>query len=156
MFHERIHTKLIDDESMPWIPFAPYNEEVLVKYLKLDPVRGECIALIKAPAGATLPRHQHGGSVTVYTLQGRWKYVEHEWIAAAGSLVFETAASRHTPQALDNTEPVITLNILGGDVLFLGADDEVTAVENWKTGFARYRAYCRSHGIVPVDLTAFG
>ena len=62
MFHERIHTTLIDDESMPWIPFAPYNEEVLVKYLKLDPVRGESIALIKAPAGATLPRHQHGGS----------------------------------------------------------------------------------------------
>ena len=41
MFHEQIHTTVIDDESLPWVPFAPYADNVFLKYFKLDPIRGE-------------------------------------------------------------------------------------------------------------------
>lgn len=155
MLHEQIHTSVIDDESIPWIPFAPYSEDVMVKHFKADPISGETITMLKAPAGTQLPRHYHSGTVIVYTLQGRWKYAEHDWIAGPGSVVYETAASSHTPQVVDRTGHVIALNIVVGDLVFLGENDQILAIENWKSAVQRYENYCKKVGAVPRDITAF-
>lgn len=151
--YENIDASLLQDNETPWVPFLPYSDEVFLKYFKLDPVHGEIIALLKAPANYQLPAHYHGGSVVVYTLQGRWSYVEHDWIAEEGSLVYETTASQHTPRSHD--KEVITLNIVRGDSEYLDADGNVLAKENWKTHMDRYLAYCESQGITPKDLTSF-
>ena len=155
MLYEEIHTAVIEDESIPWVPFAPYSSEVLIKYFKCDPIRGETITLLKAPAGTVMPRHRHTGTVIVYTIKGSWKYVEHDWVAGPGSIVFETAGSSHTPQALDHGEEVITLNIVVGDLLFVNEQDQVLAIEGWKSGVDRYLAFCAAADIEPVDITAF-
>lgn len=155
MNYENIHTAVIDDESLPWVPFLPYSDQVMLKYFKCDPIRGETIVLLKAPAGAQLPKHHHSGTVIVYTIKGRWKYAEHDWIAGPGSIVFETAASSHTPQVVEDGGELIALNIVVGDLVFLGENDAVLATENWKSGVARYLAHCKSAGIEPVDITAF-
>ena len=42
-----------------------------------------------------------------------------------------------------------------GDLAFLDENDNIVALENWKTGLQRYLAYCEQHGIKPKDLTAF-
>jgi hypothetical protein len=124
-----------------------------VKYLKLDPIRGETIFLMKVPAGTQLPRHHHSGTVIVYTIEGQWKYKEHDWTAGPGSVVYETAATSHTPEALGGDVQV--LNIVLGDLLFTDDQGRVRAIENWKTGLDRYLAHCKEHGIAPRDLTAF-
>ena len=155
MLYEQIHTAVIEDESIPWVPFAPYSNDVLIKYFKCDPIRGETITLLKAPAGTVMPRHRHTGTVIVYTVKGSWKYVEHDWVAGPGSIVFETAGSSHTPQVLDNAEEVITLNIVVGDLLFMNEQDQVLAIEGWKSGVDRYLAFCAAADIEPVDITAF-
>jgi 2,4'-dihydroxyacetophenone dioxygenase len=155
MNYENVRTSCIDVERLPWIPFTPYSAEVELKYVKLDPVRGEVIALLKSPAGIQMPRHHHSGTVIVHTLAGRWKYVEHDWVAGPGSVVFETAGSEHTPQALPDGGEVVALNIVVGDLVYLDADDRVIAIENWKTALQRYLGFCREHGIEPEDLTAF-
>ena len=72
-----------------------------------------------------------------------------------GSVVYETAASSHTPQASDSTGDVIALNIVSGDLVYLDDNDRVVAVENWKTALDRYLAYCEANGMTPRDLTAF-
>lgn len=156
MYHEHVQTSVIDDESLPWVPFAPYSNDVFLKYFKLDPIRGETIVLMKVPAGVELPRHHHSGTVIVYTIEGRWKYKEHDWIAGPGSVVFETAASSHTPQAVSKDGHVVVLNIIVGDLVFLSEDGQMLATENWRTGLQRYLAYCEQAGIEPRDLTAFG
>jgi hypothetical protein len=81
MLYEQVDTSLIDGESLPWVPFAPYAENVLLKYFKLDPIRGEWIVLMKSPIDMQLPKHHHTGTVMVYTIEGKWKYKEHDWIA---------------------------------------------------------------------------
>lgn len=156
MYHQHVQTSLIDDESLPWVPFTPYFDDVRLKYFKLDPVRGEMIVLVKVPAGGELPRHHSSGTAIVYTIEGRWKYKEHDWIAGPGSVVFETAASSHTPEAVGSEGHVVVLNIVVGDLIFLDANGQVMAIENWKTGLQRYLAYCEQAGITPRDLTAFG
>lgn len=155
MLYEQIHTSVIDDASIPWVPFAPYTNDVLIKYFKCDPIRGETITLLKAPQGTELPKHHHSGTVIVYTIKGSWKYKEHDWIAGPGSIVFETAASSHTPQVLQDGGEVITLNIVVGDLLFLGENDQIMAIENWKSGVDRYLAYCKTAKVQPKDITAF-
>ncbi|TDN64031.1 2,4'-dihydroxyacetophenone dioxygenase family protein [Paraburkholderia sp. BL10I2N1] len=156
MFYEKVATECIDDASIPWVPFAPYSTDVLVKYFKLDPTRGETITLLKAPAGVQMPKHHHTGTVIVYTIKGRWKYAEHDWVAGPGSIVFETAGSSHTPLALPGDDEIIALNIVQGDLLYLNDNDQVIAKENWKTGMERYLAYCEANRLIPKDLTAFG
>jgi quercetin dioxygenase-like cupin family protein len=153
---ESIDPDCICDESLPWLPFTPYSDEVKIKYFKLDPVRGEIVSVLKVPPGVQLPKHHHTGSVIVYTVQGRWKYLEHAWTAEPGSVVYETASSDHTPVALDNgTQDVITFNITHGELIFLDENDRPLAVENWKTSMQRYLDYCRQHGLVARDLTSF-
>ncbi|TDN58677.1 2,4'-dihydroxyacetophenone dioxygenase family protein [Paraburkholderia sp. BL10I2N1] len=155
MLFEQIETACVQDADIPWVPFSPYSDQVFVKYFKLDPIRGETIALLKAPATGQMPQHHHTGTVIVYTVQGRWKYREHEWIASTGSVVYEVAGSSHTPQALPGDEDIVTLNIIQGELLFLDERKQVIAIENWRSGWDRYAAYCAANGIRPRDLTAF-
>ena len=96
MLYKQIDTAVIDGESLPWVPMTPYTDKILLKYFKLDPIRGEWIVMMKVPLGVQLPKHHHTGTVMVYTIEGKWKYEEHDWVAGPGSIVYETAASTHT------------------------------------------------------------
>ena len=96
MLYEQIDTAVIDGDKLPWVPLTPYTDQILLKYFKLDPIRGEWIVLMKVPLGVQLPKHHHTGTVMVYTIEGKWKYEEHDWVAGPGSIVYETAASTHT------------------------------------------------------------
>lgn len=154
MFFEKIDTALIDVEALPWVPFLPYSETVFVKAIKVDPIRGEWITLLKAPADVELPRHHHSGTVQVYTISGEWKYKEHDWTAVPGSFVFETAGTQHTPIGVGK-EDVVTLNIVMGDWNLVDDDGKVLAVENWKSVMQRYLDHCKKHDIAPVDISSF-
>ncbi|MCA8296754.1 2,4'-dihydroxyacetophenone dioxygenase family protein [Burkholderia sp. AU30198] len=155
MFYESVATECINDDSIPWVPMSENLPDVLLKYFKLDPTRGEIIVLMKSPGRGQLPKHHHTGTVIVYTVQGSWKYIEHDWVAGPGSLVFETAASSHTPQALPGDE-VVTFNIVQGELVYLDENDRIISIENWKSALKRYLAHCEKHGIAPKDITAFG
>jgi hypothetical protein len=37
--------------------------------------------------------HRHNGTVMVYTLSGRWKYHQCDWVVEAGDFVFEPSES---------------------------------------------------------------
>jgi len=152
-FFESIDTGLIEPEALPWTPFLPYTDRVYVKLIKVDPIRGEWITLLKAPAGFELPRHHHSGTVHVYTLQGEWRYKEHNWVAKAGTFVFETAGTEHTPVAVGKDD-VITLNIVQGDWIVIDEAGKPLAIETWKTAMQRYLDHCDRHRIEPVDVSS--
>ena len=154
MNYEKVATSYVDAESYPWIPFTPYSDKVFLKVLKCEPVSGTFVTLLKAPADIALPKHHHRGTVMVYTIQGQWRYMEHDWVAQPGSFVYETAASTHTPEG-HGEDDVITLNVQVGDSIYLDKNGGVMAIENWKTMLDRYLDYCRSRGIEPVDVSSF-
>ena len=154
MFHETIDTALIDVEALPWMPFSPYSEEIFLKLIKVDPIRGEWTTLLKLPPYTELPMHHHSGTVMVWTVTGSWRYKEHNWVANAGSFVFETAASRHTPVTVGDEE-VITLNIIQGDWNVMSPEGAVLAIENWKSMVDRYVNFCKAQGLEAIDVTSF-
>lgn len=144
---------VIDDESIPWVPLAPYTNQVFVKYFRLDSQRGEVTALVKAPAGVQLPRHRNTGTVMAYTLAGRWKVLEEDWIAGPGSLVVMTAAASRTPQVIGDNGEALVLTIVAGDRIVVDREDKALAIENCDTDLRRYLAWCAHARIVPKDIT---
>jgi quercetin dioxygenase-like cupin family protein len=154
---EDADTRCMADASLPWLPLAPYAALAAVKLLSADAVRGELILVLRAPPGIELPRHRISGSTTIYTVQGRWKYREHDWVAGPGSLVIEPDSVPHTPQTLgDGTDDVVVFLFVAGDMLLLDAADRVTGIENWRSAVGRYLEYCGANGIEPRDITTQG
>jgi 2,4'-dihydroxyacetophenone dioxygenase len=155
MLYENIEASCFSDESLPWLPMG-LGGEAQVKYFRCDPIRGELIALLKAPSTVKLPRHHHSGTVIIYTLKGKWKYKEHDWVAGPGSVVYETAASTHTPEALPEGGPeVVALNVISGDLVYYDESDKVIMVSNWRTALGHYLDHCRKAGVEPIDITGF-
>jgi len=156
MNFEQVNTLCMSEDASPWMPFAPYNDAVQVKYFRADPVRGEVLATFKLPAGELLPLHHHTGTITIFTVQGRWRFLEHDWVATPGSVVFAPSSLRHTPQALPEEEnEVLVFCAIVGELHFLDSQGNALAVENWKTAVNRYLAHCKVHGIAPRDITSF-
>lgn len=141
-------------EDLPWIPFTPHSATVKVKLLKVDPVTGQAITMLKVPGGEGLGVHDHHGTVIVYTLQGAWRYLEHEWTARAGDLVYETAGSRHTFVA-EPGEEVVAFVMIEGALEFIDPEGRSLGLESWKTFLERYYRFCDEHRLRPIDLTRF-
>jgi 2,4'-dihydroxyacetophenone dioxygenase len=143
-----------DNDKLPWVPFTPYNAAVGTKLLKVDPVSGQSVTMLRVPGGQGLGVHNHYGTVIVYTVQGAWRYLEHDWVSRAGDLVYESAGSRHTLQ-VEPGEDMLAFIIVEGALEFIGADGKSMGLENWKTFLERYYRFCEANRIRPVDLTSF-
>jgi hypothetical protein len=152
--HEEIVTANVKADSVPWVPFVPYSDEVELKYFKIDPIHGEIVVSMKFPPGIELPTHYHTGTVIGHTMKGAWRYLEHDWVSEAGDTVYETAASSHTPASVGPEDAEVFFVIIG-ELLFLDGDGNIIARENWKTSIERYENHCREHGLEIQDLTSF-
>jgi 2,4'-dihydroxyacetophenone dioxygenase len=140
---DQFDTRCIGNDSQPWLPFAPYAELASVKLLAADPLSTEVVLLLRLPPGIELPRHRLTCPATIYTLQGRWRYREQDWIVGPGSLLIEAAGSPHTPQALpDGTDDAIALVFAKGEMQLLDAAGDVIAAHDWNSAVNRYRDYC--------------
>jgi 2,4'-dihydroxyacetophenone dioxygenase len=151
---EKIETLNIDGDSLPWVPFTPYSDEVFLKYFQIDPVHGEILVSMKFPPGLQLPTHYHTGIVIGHTMKGAWRYLEHDWVSKAGDTVYETAGSSHTPESVGDEDAEVFFVIVG-ELLFVDEEGNILARENWKSSMERYRAYCEANGLEARDLTSF-
>lgn len=144
--------KSLDD--LPWLPFTPYSDDVQLKIVHLDFVKGETVMMLRAPAGARLGRHNHYGRVIAYTVQGAWRYEEHSWVSRAGDFVYEVANSAHS-FASEPGEDVIVFLLVEGVLEFLDDNGKSVGMETSHTFGARYEDHCAKTGSQPVDLTKF-
>src|SRR5262249_8412797 len=82
----------IPKEEGPWIPGEP---GILNRFLLIDLKNNSFVTLVKCAPGSGIALHFHTAAVVGFTLQGMWKYREHDWIARPGSFVYEPAGE-HT------------------------------------------------------------
>lgn len=151
---EQIDTGYMAGDSLPWVPFSPYSDEVLLTYWKVDSVRGEIVVSMRFPPGTELPTHYHTGIVVAHTIRGAWRYLEHDWVSGAGDTVYETAASSHTPESVGDEDAEVFFYVVG-ELEFVDESGNLLARENAKTALARYLAYCEANGLPAQDLTSF-
>ena len=61
-----------------------------------DVSNGGWSSMLRVDPGCSLATHYHTQPVNGYTLQGSWRYLEHDWVARAGTLIFEPPGELHT------------------------------------------------------------
>ena len=106
----------VNDDSR-WIPYA---EGVWVQPCCFNVTSGGFSVVLKGMPGAKLDVHYHVGTVHGYTMQGRWRYLEHDWIAGPGTFIYEPAGEAHTLVITDDSpEPALILFIVEGGLIYL-------------------------------------
>src|ERR1700687_5321001 len=106
-----IVTVAVPVDERVWVPQAV---NVWFRPLMLNTVNGGWANLLRVRKSGVLSRHRHPAPVHGYVLKGRWRYLEHDWIAQEGSYVFEPPGETHTLYVPDDVEEMITFfNVTG-------------------------------------------
>lgn len=123
---EIVTTAIPDDERI-WVPQAP---DVWFRPLMLNTVQGGWCNLLRVRRAGILSRHRHPGPVHGYVIKGRWRYLEHDWIATEGAYVFEPPGETHTLTVPEDVEEMITFFNISGCMYYVDEHGEHTGFED--------------------------
>ena len=142
------------DNDRKWVPYA---EGIWFQPCSYDLSAGAFSLVLKAVPGASLGTHYHVGQVYGLTMNGNWRYLEHDWIAKPGTFVFEPAGEAHTLVITDDSpEPAVIFFMINGGLVYLDKpkDGVFAAYEDAFTALQFSRAYYREAGLDPAELDA--
>ncbi len=126
----------INPEDRPWIP-AGYFEQ---KYLRLNPHTTEWIILVRVPAKEMVPYHKHHGPITIWVLEGFVNFVDEDWSAGPGTLVYEPPGNTHVEVS---DEGCLLLAFGTGPIEFLNADNTTSEMRDpimWRREIEEFHA----------------
>ncbi len=132
----------IPDDERVWVPQAP---QVWYRPLFLNTVTGGWCNLLRVRRSGVLSRHIHPGMVFGYVIKGSWRYLEHSWVARAGSFVYEPPGEIHTlvvDEGAEQEEMITFFNISGAQVYL----DEQGRQVGYEDVFSKIEM-CRKHYI---------
>ncbi len=142
--------RAINVEEIPWVP---QGERVWFKPLRFDLATGRWINLLKVQGSGRVNRHRHtGGQVMGFCTKGSWHYLERDWVARPGTLVYEPPGDIHTLVVDDDAGYMITLFILEGSVQYIDDEDNLLYQDDVFSKLERYLKFCEERGIEPLDL----
>ena len=90
--------------------------------------------------------HRHPAPVHGFVIQGRWHYLEHDWVAGPGSYIFEPPGDVHTLVAEDTGEDSITLFHMTGALINCDADGNTIGYADVFTRIAAYEKHYEEVG----------
>ena len=131
---------VLPDDERVWVPQA---ENVWFRPLCLSTRQGYWVNLLRVRKSGILSRHRHPAPVHGYVIEGKWKYLEHDWTATQGSYVFEPPGETHTLTVPEDVPQMITLFHITGAMIYV---DEVGAVTAYEDVFTKLEM-CRKHYI---------
>lgn len=141
----------LDDDSK-WIPYA---DGIWLQPCSFDLSAGAFSLVLKAVPGASLGVHYHVGQVYGYTIAGRWRYLEHDWVAKPGTFVFEPAGEAHSLVITDDSpEPALIFFMIHGGLVYLDKPENgnFAAYEDAFTALEFMRTYYRDAGLDMSEL----
>ena len=134
----------VPTDERVWVPQAP---DVWFRPLLFNTVSGGWCNLLRVRKSGVLSRHRHPMIVTGYVLKGRWKYLEHEWIAETGSFVYEPPGETHTLTVPADCPEMITLFNISGAMIYLDADGRQAGYEDVFTKIDMCRKHYEAVGL---------
>jgi 2,4'-dihydroxyacetophenone dioxygenase len=124
--HSLADGQQLDDERL-WVP---QTDCVSFRPLCFCVSSGYYVNLLRVRGSGLLSRHRHPGPVHGHVLKGRWRYLEHDWEAIAGSYVFEPPGEIHTLVVPEGVDEMITLFHVTGSLLYCDPNGKVTGAED--------------------------
>ncbi|WP_068076727.1 2,4'-dihydroxyacetophenone dioxygenase family protein [Novosphingobium lentum] len=132
-----------DDERL-WVPVSPITA---FRPMFLSASQGYWISLTRVRGHGVISRHRHPGLVHGMTLKGSWRYLEHDWVAQAGSYIFEPPGDVHTLVVDEGPEEMVTMFQIHGAMVYLDDAGAVTAVDDVFTRIEQCRAHFAAVGL---------
>ena len=90
------------------------------------------------------------GTVISHTLAGAWRYLEHNWVARAGSTIYEPAGAACTPESYGDEEAEVFL-VITGELLYRDEHGKSSLARTTSRRWSATRD-CREHGIAAQRL----
>ena len=141
----------VNHEDLPWVD---QGWGIEYKICRVCNGTGAWIIMNRFQPGTMLPKHRHSGAVTAFTLQGKWHYLEHDFVATAGSIIREPANSAHTLHVFeDHSEPTVVFFVIDGSLTHYGEQGEIWGIDDAQTMLERYLDLAKAQGLsVDTDL----
>ena len=108
-----------NDERL-WVPNGPGRWS---RPLCLNVRQGYWVHITKVTEAGIVSRHRHPAPVHGFVLEGKWRYLERDWEATAGSYLYEPPGDVHT-LVVDEGESMKTLFHNSGALLYCDEDGE--------------------------------
>ena len=134
----------IPDDERVWVPQAP---EIWFRPLLLNTVTGSWCNLLRVRKAGVLSRHIHPSVVVGYVIKGAWRYLEHDWVARAGSFVYEPPGEIHTLVVEPGHDEMITFFNIQGAMIYLDADGRQSGYEDVHSKLAMCKAHYAANGL---------
>ena len=96
-----------NDERL-WVPNGPGRWS---RPLCLNVSQGYWVHITKVTEAGIVSRHRHPAPVHGFVIEGKWRYLERDWEATAGSYLYEPPGDVHT-LVVDEGESMKTLFII--------------------------------------------
>ena len=124
-----LHATLdLDGDEREWVPQAP---GIAFKPLILSVSQGYYVNILRVSGcSGMLSRHRHTGPVHGITLRGKWRYLEHDWVASPGDYVFEPPGENHTLAILEGVPEMTTLFHVTGGYIYVDPYGEALEYED--------------------------
>ena len=137
---ELVIASVIPDDERMWVP---QQENVWMRPLCLSVNHGYWVNILRVRKSGVLSRHRHPMPVHAYVIKGRWRYLEHGWVAQEGGYAYEAPGETHTLVVDDDVEEMITLFQVNGAMIYvdpegktLGYDDVFTKIDLCRAHYA--------------------
>ncbi len=128
-----------------WIEHRP---GVRFRPIAFNVSQGGWTNILRMAPGTQMPRHYHTSPVHGFTLQGEWRYLEHDWTAPKGTYILEPPGEAHTLVCeADQTEDMMTFFITTGCLIYTDQDGNQTGFEDVFTRLAKVRAHFEEKGL---------
>ena len=127
--------------------WVPQSDKVSFKPLILNCSAGYFVTLLRVRGAGVLSRHRHAGPVHAIVLKGRWRYLEHDWIAEEGSYAFEPAGETHTLVVPDEVSEMITWFHVTGGYTYVDPDGRAVGYEDVFTKAELARCHYEAIGL---------
>jgi 2,4'-dihydroxyacetophenone dioxygenase len=126
-----------DDERY----YVPFTDTVSSRPLWISPGQNKWCDILMAKGAGLVNRHYHPHEVFAYTISGKWGYLEHDWTATAGDFIYETPGESHTLVSYEHKDPMRTLFIVTGPLIWLDEDGKPDGYFD----VHQYIAMCKAH-----------
>lgn len=132
------HTPL---DSIPWAVLERPWGVTRMQLVAVSLATNTFVTIIDYVAGTQLQKHHHTGPVHAYTMTGRWRYLEYDWVAEANSYVYEPPGTNHTLRVLEDMRALFVtqgafIHVDDGGAM-IGYSDAQTTLRDVEAALAR-------------------
>jgi hypothetical protein len=90
-----------------------------------------------------------------FVLKGRWRYLEHDWVANEGDYVFEPPGETHTLVVPEDVEEMVTFFNISGCMYYVDEQGRHTGFEDVFTKIDMCRRHYREVGLGDTYVDRF-